>query len=221
MIGLTDLSLEAQLAAEGIRSVIGMDEVGRGCIAGPIGVGAVRFELDDLLAAPDSIPAGLNDSKKISPGRRPGVAQAVRDWQEHAQVSCASAAEIDEIGVTAALALAGRRALAELPQADLVLLDGKHSWLTHEPSLVDAHFFAALEKPVPEVRTYIKGDGTIVSIAAASVIAKVDRDALMVALDEQHPGYGWARNKGYPSPAHKRAVAEFGPTPQHRKSFAL
>lgn len=221
MNGLTDLSLERQLYDDGIRRVIGMDEVGRGCTAGPVGVGAVWFSLDELLAEPAGIPEGLNDSKQITPARRPGVAQSVRDWQDHAQVSYASAAEIDEIGLTAALALAGRRALAELPEADVVLLDGKHNWLSYEPSLVDAHLFADADAAVPEVRTFIKGDGRIVTIAAASVIAKVDRDALMVELDAQFPEYGWAGNKGYPSPAHKRAVAEFGPTEWHRRSFAL
>ncbi|WP_349827603.1 ribonuclease HII [Brevibacterium litoralis] len=218
--GLTDLTLERSLFEAGHRSVIGMDEVGRGCIAGPVGVGAVRFDLERLLAGP--IPAGIDDSKKIAASRRGALADTVRDWQPDSTVAYADPAEIDALGMTMALCLAGRRALAALPTADLVLLDGSFDWLS-APLTLDAHpvFGPAAEVPVPTVRTVVKGDGTHVTIAAASLVSKVDRDALMSSLAVDVPGYGWDSNAGYPSPAHKQAVRDLGVTVHHRRSFRL
>lgn len=203
--GLTDLTHERDLLAAGVKSVVGMDEVGRGCIAGPVGVGAVWFDLATLVSAP-LIP-GLRDSKKLAPSPRALAADAVRATWVHHAVGYASPGEIDELGLSAALRLAGRRALAELPACDVVMLDGSFNWLGEEGK--------------PQVRTYVKGDDTYIPIAAASVIAKVDRDTLMERLDAEHPGYGWATNKGYPSPAHKEAVRVSGVTKWHRRSFRL
>ncbi|GAA2004981.1 ribonuclease HII [Brevibacterium samyangense] len=216
--GLTDLGLETSLREAGIRSVIGIDEVGRGCTAGPVGVGAVWFDLDEMLAG--SVPQGIDDSKRISAARRPELARTVAQWQPAHAVTYASPAEIDALGMSLALCLAGRRALAELPPADLVLLDGSFDWLSLPLTLDCLSVFGdAAEVAVPEVRTFVKGDGTHVTIAAASLLAKVDRDALMCRLAEEHPGYGWERNAGYPAPVHKAAVAELGLTVHHRRSF--
>ncbi|MYM20089.1 ribonuclease HII [Brevibacterium sp. 5221] len=198
-----------------------MDEVGRGCTAGPVGVGAVRFDLARLLAEP--VPAGIRDSKQLRPAARLAADRAVRAWQPHSAVAYAQPAEIDALGLSLALCLAGRRCLAALPPADLVLLDGSFDWLGR-PLTLDAHAVfdsAAAEVGVPPVRTFVKGDGWLVTIAAASVIAKVARDELMAGLAARFPGYGWESNAGYPSPVHKAAVASLGPTPWHRRSFRL
>ncbi|MGW9826776.1 ribonuclease HII [Brevibacterium pityocampae] len=218
--GLTDLSLERELLASGVRTLIGMDEVGRGCLAGPVGVGAVHFDLAALTAA--EVPAGIHDSKQLSIPARARIAEVVAAWQPHRAVAYASPAEIDALGLSSALCLAGRRALAGLPGADLVLLDGSFDWLSL-PLTFDAleHYGDAAGVVVPPVRTVVKGDGTHVTIAAASVLAKVGRDGLMAELAEQFPAYGWERNAGYPAPVHRAAIAEHGATVHHRRSFRL
>lgn len=223
--GLHDLALERELLAAGVRCVVGMDEVGRGCIAGPVGVGAAWFDLPTLLAGDDpeaAVPPGIDDSKKLTRSARAQRAESIRQWQPHTAVAYAQPAEIDALGMTMAQCLAGRRALAGLPAADVVLLDGSFDWLSR-PLTLDAalHFGPAADVAVPAVRTFIKGDGTFVTIAAASVLAKVDRDAHMLELAAQCPGYGWEHNAGYPSPAHKAAVAQLGITEHHRRSFKL
>ena len=218
--GLSDLSFERSLYEAGIRMVIGMDEVGRGCIAGPVGVGAACFDLEALLAA--QVPAGLRDSKKLSASRREKIAAEVRDYAAGSTVAYASAGEIDQLGMTLALCLAGRRALAALPPADLVMLDGSFDWLSADLTLdAAAAFGPAAGVAIPPVQMFVKGDDTYVPIAAASVLAKVDRDALMTQLAQQFPHYGWERNAGYPTPAHKSAVARHGAAIWHRKSFKL
>ena len=218
--GLSDLTLERSLLEAGVRSVIGVDEVGRGCIAGPVGVGAVWFDLEVLCSG--EVPAGIHDSKQLTAGTRSGIADTVRAWQPHTAVAYAQAHEIDALGMTLALCLAGRRALVTLPPADLVLLDGSFDWLGKDLPLDAAVMFGdAAWVDVPPVRTFVKGDGTYVTIAAASVVAKVDRDELMSALARDFPQYGWEKNAGYPSPAHKAAVREHGPTRWHRRSFKL
>jgi ribonuclease HII len=128
-------------------------------------------------------------------------------------VGLASADEVDEFGIIAALGIAGKRALAELHwagvgiQDSVILLDGAHDWLS--PALVS---------PL-RVQTRIKADRDCASVSAASVIAKVHRDRLMIDADGQHPGYGWVGNKGYGSTAHMAAIAELGPTPLHRHTW--
>ncbi|MCT1829821.1 ribonuclease HII [Brevibacterium luteolum] len=218
--GLRDLSVEHELAAAGVETIIGMDEVGRGCVAGPIGVGAVHYRLVDLLAG--DIPAGIHDSKQLNITARQTIAQTVTAWQQHTAVAYASPAEIDALGVTLALCLAGRRALAALPPASLVLLDGSHDWLS-SPLTLDCFdtFGPAAEVEVPDVRTIIKGDGTRVTIAAASVLAKVARDELMHALATEYPGYAWDSNVGYLTQAHRAGVAAHGMSPHHRRSFRI
>lgn len=203
-----DLTLEHQLLAEGARFVIGCDEVGRGAIAGPVGVGMSVVGPDT--SAP---PEGLRDSKMLSEKRRETLAPLAQLWSLHSAVGLASSVEVDAVGIVAALGLAGRRALATLhgrgvPILDsVVLLDGSFDWLT-----------PALLAP-PRVQTRVKADRDCASVAAASVISKVHRDRLMIVADEQLPGYGWSRNKGYGSAEHFAAITSLGVTPLHRHTW--
>ena len=141
-------------------------------------------------------------------------------WARAHAVGHAMPAEIDEIGIIAALRLAGTRALSRLDIVpDLVLLDGNHDWLT-DPQEVG--LLAELAgSSAPPVRTIIKGDMRCSSVAAASVLAKVERDGLMAELADDHPQYGWADNKGYSASAHLEALAHHGPCDQHRRSWSL
>jgi ribonuclease HII len=202
------LELERELLAGGAALVIGCDEVGRGALAGPVAVGMA-------VLGPDAVafPPGLRDSKMLSEKRREALHPVLAGWVRHSAVGMASAEEVDRLGITACLGLAGRRALVELhhlgvPLLDsVVLLDGSHDWLT--PHL--AH-------PVP-VRLRVKADRDCASVAAASVLAKVARDRLMAAWHEDSPEYGWAGNKGYGSAAHLAAIRELGASELHRRSW--
>ena len=215
------LRQERALLASGARLVAGMDEVGRGALAGPVSVGVVVVD-----AATRTGPKGVADSKLLTPAAREAIAPAVRSWAVAWGVGHAGPAEIDEIGIIGALRKAGRRALAQVRllcgDVDVVVLDGKHDWLT-TPSL---DLFAAADAlddgvPEPAVRTLIKADMTCTSVAAASVLAKVERDAILVELAQRHPEYAWDQNKGYSARAHMDALGLHGPTPQHRRSWNL
>ena len=191
-----DFSLESTAIADGCRFVAGVDEAGRGPLAGPVTAAAVRLN-------PARIPLGLNDSKQLSPSRRASLAAQLLEWAD-VGVGHATVAEIDQINILRASHLAMLRALAALPQRpDLVLIDGNQL-----PRGLD----------IP-ARSIVKGDATCLSIAAASIIAKVMRDAIMVDLAQQHPGYGWDHNAGYPTAEHRAALTRLGPTPHHRRSF--
>ena len=198
---------ELELLSSGASLVIGMDEVGRGAIAGPVTVGVCVVTLTTVDA-----PPGLRDSKLLSPARREALAPLVRDW---ALVACgsASATEIDELGISACLGLAGKRALIGLHEAGVpvgeavVVLDGSHNWLT-----------PALSSPL-RVVTRTKADRDCAVVAGASVVAKVERDGVMIGLSEQHPGYGWEGNKGYGSAGHFEAIGLIGPTDHHRRTW--
>ncbi|MFD1504209.1 ribonuclease HII [Georgenia yuyongxinii] len=209
--------------------VAGMDEVGRGALAGPVTVGvAVVTEQTSR-----RMPPGLADSKLLTPQARQDLVSPVRGWCTGWAVGHASPDEIDELGIIAALRLAGRRALADLAAAGLspgvIILDGVHDWLS-EPA--QGELFAPepppvhipgtdLEPVVPPVRTQVKADMTSAVVAAASVLAKVERDAIMVKLDPEHPEYGWAANKGYSSAEHIAALREHGACALHRRSWHL
>lgn len=153
-------------------------------------------------------PAGLTDSKLISPRRRAELAPELEGWVTSHALGHSSPEEIDALGMTAALRLAAVRALEALPvRPDAVILDGKHDYLG----------------PPWHVRTVIKGDQSCIAVAAASVIAKVRRDAMMAELEEgseECAGFGFAANAGYPSPVHQAALAERGPTAHHRLSWS-
>lgn len=199
--GGPDFAFEHQAWSGGASVVAGMDEVGRGSLAGPVGVGVVSLHKEHTDA-----PERLHDSKKLTPSARIRLVPLIAAWALESAVGYASAAEIDDVGLSAALRLAGQRALAGLRhQPDAVLLDGRDNWL-------------AGEVPVTMV---VKGDQTCVSIAAASIVAKVARDAVMVELDQEFPHYAWARNKGYASATHRMALQQHGVSPHHRVSWKL
>jgi len=220
-------ALLAELGEGGL--VAGMDEVGRGALAGPVSVGVAVVSA----ATSRRMPRGLADSKLLTPQAREELVEPVRAWSAGSAVGHASPAEIDSLGIIAALRLAGRRALAELAGAGivpgLVILDGVHDWLA-EPA--QGELFAPEPPAVlvpgtgeevcaPPVRTQVKGDARCAVVAAASVLAKVARDSTMVELHDSHPHYHWAGNKGYSSPEHTAALVEHGPCELHRRSWRL
>ncbi|WP_244328494.1 ribonuclease HII [Yimella sp. cx-51] len=208
------LRVERALQREGFVRLAGMDEVGRGALAGPVSVGVVVID-----ASTRSAPAGVRDSKLLTPAARTAMVPRVQRWATEHAVGHASAAEIDQIGIIAALRLAGRRALAQLTEVpDLVILDGSHDWLTDPAGMG----LLALVSDVPEappVRTMVKADMKCSSVAAASVLAKVERDGMLIEMHEQHPHFNWAGNKGYSAPDHLAALDVHGPCELHRRSW--
>ncbi|WP_062377207.1 ribonuclease HII [Demequina pelophila] len=218
------LERETALWDAGARIVAGIDEVGRGALAGPVSVGVVA--LGRCTAWPD----GLTDSKRLTRARREALIEPIRAFAAASAVGHASADEIDAHGIVAALRLAGRRALGSLGVAvDAVLLDGTHDWLTPPaPDLfaqVDAWGGAGSgpgdDWAPPPVTMVVKGDLTCASIAGGSVLAKVERDGLMAAAHDSHPDYGWSGNKGYGAAVHLEALRRLGPSPLHRRSWRL
>ncbi|WP_338895723.1 ribonuclease HII [Streptomyces sp. TG1A-60] len=185
-------------ATTGAKIIAGVDEVGRGAWAGPVTVCAAVTGLRRP-------PEGLTDSKLLTIKRRETLAEELLKWVTSYALGHASPEEIDDLGMTAALRLAAVRALEALPvRPDAVILDGKHDYLGSPW----------------RVRTVIKGDRSCIAVAAASVIAKVQRDKMMAELGIGHADFGFAANAGYPSPVHKAALAVRGPTPYHRLSWA-
>ena len=196
MCGSPDLSFEQAAFARGILRVAGVDEVGRGPLCGPVVAAAVRLD-------PAAVPAGLNDSKKLSAARREALFAAILAAAD-VSIAEASAAEIDVLNILEASHLAMCRAIAGLGEApDHVLIDGNR---------IPRGLAISAE-------AIVKGDARCASIAAASIVAKVWRDRIMVDLAQQHPGYGWERNAGYPTKDHLAALRNLGPTPHHRRSF--
>jgi ribonuclease HII len=199
---------ETLLHAEGARYVIGCDEVGRGAIAGPVAVGLCVVE--QTLGAH---PVGLRDSKMLSEKKREELAPLAAGWALFSAVGLASAEEVDTLGIMKCLGLAGKRALVQLHEAgaaitqSVVLLDGSFDWLT-----------PVMTTPL-RVRTRVKADRDCVSVAAASVVAKVHRDRLMIEADARYPGYGWSGNKGYGSADHYAAIDSLGASDLHRKTW--
>ena len=218
------LRVEHSLLRAGHALVAGVDEVGRGALAGPVTVGVLVVD-----AGTPAAPRGLRDSKLLTPAAREALVPRLRAWAVAWAVGHAEPHEVDAAGVTAALRLAGRRALAQLPVApSLVLLDGSHDWLSDppaaEPTLLDlpgAPGAADLPCPAPPVTTRVKADLTCAAVAGASVLAKTERDALMAQRHAEHPHYGWDANKGYGAPGHLAAIAEHGRCAQHRRSWRL
>lgn len=212
------LVYEAALWDAGARVVVGVDEVGRGALAGPVSVGVVA------VARCDSWPHGLADSKQLTARAREALIEPLSLFGVGHAVGHASAAEIDHVGIIGALRLAGMRGLAALASdgivVDAVLLDGTHDWLTSPPTDLFADALGDAEA-TPPVTMVVKGDGLCPSIAAASVIAKVERDALMRAAHAEHPHFGWDGNKGYGAASHLEAIREHGPSPWHRVSWKL
>jgi ribonuclease HII len=202
------LRFEKALYREGVTSIVGVDEVGRGALAGPVAVGMVVID-----TAVRRIPVGLRDSKLLPEPAREALEPLCRRWVLHHAVGMASAAEIDALGIMRCLGLAGARALAMLQDAgapvheSALILDGNYDYLN-----------PALMRPA-RVVTRIKADRDCASVAAASVIAKVHRDRLMIGHDSEYPGYGWASNKGYSTREHFDAIDALGPSALHRLTW--
>lgn len=198
----------------GHRLLAGVDEVGRGALGGPVSVGVAVID-----ARVTRSLAGVRDSKLLTPAERSALVPRIRRWVVASAVGHASAAEVDEVGVIGALRRAGRRALVACgAEPDVVLLDGHHDWLS---SPAQGDLLLDEEPWSTPVLTRIKADLTCASVAAASVLAKVERDGLMTRLDAEHPGYGWAGNKGYATPDHLDALRRLGPCAEHRRSWRL
>lgn len=183
-----------------MTQIAGVDEAGRGPLAGPVVAAAVLWS-DDYRVG------GLTDSKKLSHRQRESLRLELEALLPagHWGVGSASPAEIDEVNILQATYLAMHRAIAQLTPAPFLLL-------------IDGNRFKAY--PGIEHRCEIKGDARFQAISAASIFAKTERDRLMTALHAEFPHYGWDRNMGYPSPAHRAALEAHGPSPWHRRSFA-
>lgn len=196
MADYPDFSLEQAALDAGHKIIAGVDEVGRGPIAGPVTAAAA-------ILTPGDIPEGLNDSKKLTPKRRDAAFEAIMARAMVGIAHC-SVEEIDHHNILRAAHIAMLRAVEALPVTpDYLLIDG---------NLIPNGC------PIPS-QAVIKGDGKSLSIAAASIAAKVTRDRIMVDLAQQHPGYGWETNAGYPSKSHISALQDLGVTPHHRRSF--
>ncbi|MBK5947757.1 ribonuclease HII [Rhodobacter veldkampii DSM 11550] len=192
-----DLAFETAAQLRGLARVAGVDEVGRGPLCGPVTAAAVVLD-------PARIPQGLNDSKKLTATRRERLAAEILACAD-CSIAHASVEEIDRLNILQAAHLAMCRAVAGLRlRPDHVLIDGNR--IPRDLGL--------------SAEAVVKGDARALSIAAASIIAKVARDAIMVDLAQQHPGYGWEKNAGYPTPDHLAALLNLGVTPHHRRSFA-
>jgi ribonuclease HII len=191
-----DFSFESAARTRGFAAICGVDEVGRGPLAGPVTAAAVILD-------PARIPHGLNDSKALTETRRNALHAAILDVAQ-VSVAHASVEEIDELNILRASHLAMVRAVNGLStRADHALIDG---------NMIPKGLVIPAE-------AIVKGDARSLSIAAASIVAKVTRDRIMVDLAQQYPAYGWNVNAGYPTPAHLRALLDFGITPHHRRSF--
>ena len=192
------LGVERELWDAGSAVVVGVDEVGRGSWAGPISVGAAV------------VPSGrrvykIRDSKMLTEDEREALFDRITEWLEDWSVGHASHTECDELGMSAAQRLAARRAIEGLSVfPDHVLVDGNWDFVGH-----------------PQTTRIVRGDATSLTIAAASIIAKVTRDRMMRAIAGQYPWFNFENNKGYPGPHHRAALAAFGPTTIHRRSWVF
>jgi ribonuclease HII len=207
------LDVEQSLHSQGARFVAGVDEVGRGALAGPVSVG---------IAVVDStvgiVPEKLRDSKVISRTVREGLVAPLQAWLVDSAVGHAEASEIDEVGIVAALRLAWVRAYERLSiKPEHVILDGKHNWI----ALPESDLFAQNAGIHIPVTMKVKADAACASVAAASVLAKVERDDGMRQAALKFPGYGWEGNVGYGSAGHMQALRDLGTTPLHRRSWNL
>ena len=207
------LEFEHSLIARGSRFIIGIDEVGRGAIAGPVAVAAALVDSKSP-AFSTPWPKALADSKLMTEKSRVATAPLVLEWAQDVQVGFIEAVEIDQRGITKALASAAGKALGALLESPVlrsqiasdgatIILDGSHNWLGSQASGID-------------VIARTKADRDCVSVACASVVAKVERDNLMIELAKSHHGYLFDGHKGYASAAHIAAIRELGPSPQHR-----
>jgi len=228
------LRLERDLWASGAAVVAGVDEVGRGSWAGPLTVAAV-------VADPDKRIYKVRDSKMLTPVERETLYERIRGWARAVSVGHASVDDCNKLGMAEAQRLAARRAVDGLClKVDHVLMDGSWDFLTPSPSSAtkpdvstdsdsdpdsgmdaDGGMVVEVCDDVPDVTTVVKGDAVSLSIAAASVVAKVVRDRLMIAAADCYPGYGFASNKGYRCPRHVASLAAWGPCAIHRRRWVF
>lgn len=194
-----DLEIEHALWQKGHTHVAGVDEAGRGCLAGPVVAAAVVLPCGTTID-------GVDDSKRLKAPRREQLALTIKEQAVAWGVGRCSPAEIDELNILWAAMEAMRRAVAALAvPPDYLLVDGNRCF----------------DDPPCLAETLVKGDARCHAIAAASILAKTERDRLMHALHDDYPAYGWSSNVGYPTKAHYAALSEHGPTPHHRRSFRL
>ncbi|PVH28540.1 ribonuclease HII [Pararhodobacter oceanensis] len=193
-----DFALEDAAKARGFARIAGVDEVGRGPLAGPVTAAAVILD-------PARLPQGINDSKRLNETARLRLAAEIKQMALAWSIAHATVAEIDQLNILHASLFAMDKALQALaPAADFALVDGNR-------------LPPAMAQPA---QTVVKGDARSLSIAAASILAKVERDRIMRELALEHPDFGWDRNMGYPTAQHREALIRLGPTPHHRISFA-
>ncbi len=209
------IEFERSLTQGGVRFIIGIDEVGRGAVAGPVAVGVALIDTHSPAFA--DIPSGLRDSKLLSERQREALQPLIETWMHAGSVGMVHASAIDEKGIVYSLALSASRGLTSLLEqagvaaaiardGAVILLDGTHNWLEgHTGGL--------------PVTVRAKADRDCASVAAASVLAKVARDHLMVELAAEHPGYGFEGHKGYASELHIKAIRSLGPCAVHRKTW--
>lgn len=192
-----DYAIEEKFRSQGRTAIAGVDEVGRGPLAGPVVAAAVILD-------PSNIPEGLNDSKKLTEKKREAIFGEILGTS-HVAWTALPAHIIDATNIRAAALEAMTRSVTHLPvKADAALIDGKD----------------VPDRLIPIGKAFVKGDARSVSIAAASIVAKVVRDRMMIEADKHYPEYGFAGHKGYGSKMHRDAIATYGPSPLHRKSFS-
>jgi ribonuclease HII len=212
------LDFENNLFSRGAKLIAGMDEVGRGCLAGPVSVGVAVISIENI-----NPPENLADSKLLTHEQREELLPLVKTWVKDFAVGHASNDEIDEIGLTRALRRAGRRALVQLEtKPDHLILDGKHNWLMPEKETQNMFEQEFDDGPLSvdlKIITQVKADLTCALVAAASIVAKTTRDQMMAELSKEFPNYFWAENKGYAAPEHLEAIKSFGATKYHRVSW--
>ena len=214
---MNDPSLDLEREAlENYDFVLGADEVGRGCAAGPAYVGVCG-----LRTLPESFPEGVKDSKLLTPRQRRLARTGIEAWADMKAVGACSNEEIDNLGITMALGLALERALlalGDVPGRGLLILDGNFDYLSYARESLHLP-----QRPNVKVRCVVKGDMKSALCASASILAKLDRDELMENLSklDKYKGYKWKKNKGYPTQEHIAAIRKLGLSPLHRKSWKI
>lgn len=197
---IPDFKFEISLWENGVQFVAGVDEAGRGALAGPVTAAAVIFPPDPHLA---EMLTGVRDSKQMSPSQRTEWENRIQEIVLSWAVGYASSVEIDTMGILPATRLAACRAIETLSvEPEHLLLD-----------------YIKLEEIAIQQTSLVKGDARSLSIAAASILAKVNRDAVMISLEGEYPEYGFARHKGYGTAVHRAALERSGPCPEHRRTF--
>jgi len=195
-------AIEKKLLEEGISLIAGVDEVGRGALAGPLCLGIVIYQASLIASTEGPIP-GINDSKKLTPRKRKSSLELIRATALHASSVLVSHRTVDRLNINGATEFALNRLIGSIPiKPDIIILDGNFSF----------------QAPVP-IRSILKGDAQSISIASASIVAKVRRDTIMERFDEMYPGYHFDSNKGYGTGKHLEALAARGLSPIHRRSY--